>query len=111
MSDGRTAHDSVRMMDGAVAAAFLAAGIGTFALGLIVILNESGIFAAPALYAPAGGVSGRTTIAALVWLAAWALLHRSWRERQVGVDRVVAGAIALTLLGIALLLPPLWTLF
>jgi hypothetical protein len=48
----------------------LAAGIGAVAMGFFVILNEAGVFAAPALYGPAGGVTGRTTFATLVWLAA-----------------------------------------
>lgn len=65
--------------NGAAMAAMLAAGIGAFAMGAFVILNEAGVFAAPALYRPAGGVTGRTTFAALVWLAAWALLHTRWR--------------------------------
>ena len=56
--------------NGAAVAAFLAAGIGAFAMGLVVILNEAGLFAAPSLYPPAGGVSGRTTIAVAIWLIA-----------------------------------------
>ena len=51
-----------------LAYAFLAAGIGAFAVGLFVLLNEMGLFAAPALYEPAGGVSGRTTFAVVAWL-------------------------------------------
>ena len=58
--------------NGAAMAAALAAGIGAFAMGLFVLLNEAGLFAAPALYGPAGGVTGRTTFATVVWLGAWA---------------------------------------
>ena len=50
-------------INGATMAAILSAGIGAFAVGFVVILNEAGLFTAPALYGPAGGVSGRTTIA------------------------------------------------
>src|SRR3546814_11456369 len=57
-----------RSTNGAALAAILAAGIGAFAIGLVVIVNETGLLAVPALYAPAGGVSGRTTLAALIWL-------------------------------------------
>ena len=69
-------------------AAFLAAGIGVFAVGLFVLLNEAGIFAAPALYGPAGGVSGRTTFALIVWLVAWGMLHARWKTREVAAGTV-----------------------
>ena len=58
---------SEAVTNGAALAAFLGAGIGAFAMGMIVILNEVGWFAAPALYGPAGGVSGRTTFAVVIW--------------------------------------------
>ena len=56
--------------NGSAMASFMGAGIGAFAMGVIVLLNEAGIFAAPTLYAPAGGVTGRTTLATIVWLRA-----------------------------------------
>ena len=52
-----------RATNGTAMASFLGAGVGAFAMGAIVLLNETGLFAAPTLYAPAGGVTGRTTIA------------------------------------------------
>jgi hypothetical protein len=59
----------------------------------LVLLNEAGIFAAPALYAPAGGVSGRTTLATIVWLTAWAVLHNRWKSREIAPGGV--GAVTL----------------
>lgn len=98
-------------VNGALWAAILASGIGGFGVGLMVILNESGIFAAPTLYGPAGGVSGRTTIAAVIWLVSWALLHRLWRDREVDGGRVTVIAAALILLGLIGTFPPVWSLF
>ena len=91
-------------------ASFLAAGIGAFATGLLVILNESGLFAAPALFPPAGGVTGRTGIAAAVWLLAWAVLHRRWRDREIEGHRVSVVTLILVGLGILLTFPPIWSL-
>ena len=71
-----TPWERVDESNGAALAALLAATIGVFALGLIVILNEAGVFTVPAIYAPSGGVSGRTTLAVVIWLIAWAILHR-----------------------------------
>jgi hypothetical protein len=95
---------------GASMASFLAAGIGAFAVGFIVILNEAGLFVAPALYAPAGGVSGRTTLAAVIWLIGWAVLHSRWKNRQIESRRVHALSLILIGLGIVLTFPPVWKL-
>ena len=97
-------------VNGAAMAAMLAAGIGAFAMGVFVIVNEAGVFAAPALYGPAGGVTGRTTFAAFVWLAAWALLHRRWRARELAPGRVYGLTLALIGAGILGTFPPLWAL-
>jgi hypothetical protein len=97
--------------NGAALASFLGAGIGAFAMGLFVIVNEAGIFVAPTLYAPAGGVSGRTTFAVVAWLIAWGLLHRRWKNRQIESRRVYAVTLVLVGLGILATFPPVWGLF
>lgn len=97
--------------NGAAVAAFLGAAIGAFAMGLLVMLNEAGIFAAPALYAPAGGVSGRTTFALVIWLIGWSVLHNRWKGRQIDARRVRALTMLLIGLGVLLTFPPLWQLF
>ena len=99
-----------QVTNGAALAAFMAAGIGAFAVGFFVILNEAGLFAAPALYGPAGGVSGRTTFAVVIWLIAWGVLHSRWKSRQIEARRVQAVALLLTGLGLLLTFPPVWKL-
>ena len=94
--------------NGAAWAAFLAAGIGTFAMGLVVVLNEAGLFAAPSLYGPAGGVTGRTTIAVLIWLIGWVVLHVRWRRREVAAAPVATLTLVLIALGILGTFPPFW---
>ena len=97
--------------NGSAMAAFLGAGIGSFAMGVIVLLNEAGIFAAPALFTPAGGVSGRTTLATVVWLVAWGLLHYRWKGREIVSGGVSELALILLGLGILATFPPVWGLF
>ena len=97
--------------NGSGLAAFLAAGIGAFAMGVLVILNEAGVFTAPTLYGPAGGVSGRTTFAVIAWLIAWVVLHHSWNARHIEAQRVFVLAVVLTLVGILATFPPLWGIF
>jgi hypothetical protein len=102
---------AVTRSNGALWAAILASGVGALAVGLMVILNESGIYSAPTLYGPAGGVSGRTTIAAVIWLVSWAVLHRLWGDRGIGGGRVTAISAGLILLGLVGTFPPVWSLF
>jgi hypothetical protein len=97
-------------VNGPALAAFLAAGVGAFAMGLVVILNELGVFTAPSIYGPAGGLSGRTTIAAVLWLIAWAALHYRWKHRDLDATRVHTSSIALAVLGVVLCFPPTWSL-
>jgi hypothetical protein len=97
--------------NGAALAAFLAAGIGAFAMGFFVIINEAGLFAAPSLYGPAGGVSGRTTFAAVAWLIAWTVLHRRWKDRDVESRQVSRATLVLTAIGVVLCFPPVWGIF
>jgi len=99
-----------REANGSAMASFLAAGIGAFAMGAIVLLNELGIFAAPSLYAPAGGVTGRTTLATIVWLIAWGVLHARWKARDIAPGRVYAMTLTLIGLGVLGTFPPVWGL-
>ena len=98
------------MANGSAMAAFLGAGVGAFAMALLVLLNETGLFVAPTLYAPAGGVSGRTTFATIVWLLAWGLLHRLWKAREMAPGRIYAVTFLLLGLGVLGTFPPLWSL-
>lgn len=108
MATGEGKRETVA--NGEALASFLAAGIGAFALGVVVILNETGLFAAPALYAPAGGVTGRTAVAAVIWLIGWGVLHRRWRNRLVESRGVFLLTLLLVALGLVLTLPPVWRL-
>ena len=110
MTVPRTETDSLSA-HGAALAAFLAAGIGAFATGLFVILHEAGIFSAPAFYKPAGGLSGRTTLAVAVWLIAWAALHHRWKDRSLSAARVQLWTVVLIALGLIMTFPPVWAVF
>jgi hypothetical protein len=102
---------STELPNGAALAAFAGAGVGAFAMGLVSLLDAIGILPVPELYGPAGGVSGRTTLAVLIWLIAWAVMHRRWSDRDLETGGVHVAAIVLTVLGILLALPPVWSLF
>ena len=96
--------------NGDAMAAVLGAGIGSFAMGAFVLLNEAGLFAAPALYGPAGGVTGRTTFATVAWLLAWGVLHARWRSRDVVPGPVFGWTVVLVVLAVLATFPPVWGL-
>src|SRR5690606_41188814 len=101
-------NPTTELPNGTAMAAFLAAGLGAFAMGFFVLLNEMGIFTAPTLYEPAGGVSGRTTFAVVAWLVAWGVLHARWKGREMGTGLVWLVTAVLTTLGILATFPPFW---
>jgi len=106
---------------GAALAATLSASLGVLALGVAQVLSEvSGTFKTAMqslgnLWMPGatgiGPYSGKETVALLVWLGSWALLHFIWRKRELAVGRV--GIVALVLVGVAttILWPPITELF
>ena len=49
VSDPTAARGRDEITNGAALASFLGAGMGAFAMGVLVILNEAGIFVSPTL--------------------------------------------------------------
>lgn len=96
--------------NGSGLAAIVSAGIGSLALGALVLAAEAGIYSAPALYGPAGGLSGRSTFAVVVWLAAWAVLHTRWGGRELAAGPVFFATLVLIAIGLIAAFPLTWTL-
>jgi len=103
-----TARSEVEIPNGPGAAAILAAGIGCAAMGILAFAGDASDAIGKALnfYNPTGTLSGVTTLAILVWLAAWFLLNRAWRARTVAIARVNVAAFALLAVGFVLTFPP-----
>jgi hypothetical protein len=99
--------------NGPGAAAIISAGIGSFAVAILAIAADKSALVKNlfVFYKPTGVLSGETTVAILLWLAAWAILEWRWRKRNVSLSRI--NVIALVLLGLSLLLtfPPIGDLF
>jgi hypothetical protein len=99
--------------NGPAAAALLAAGIGSLALGLFVILAEAlnSVKNALNIYGPVGPLSGKTSFAIAIWLAAWIILHISWKNKQVNFAGIYAVSLILIILGLLGTFPPFFDLF
>lgn len=105
-----------QMTTGPAAAAVLGAGLGLVTLAIAHVFAEASEPVKHAmqslgnLWMPGaqgiGPYSGKETVALVVWLLSWTLLHAAWRKRDVNLT--LAGVIALLLVGIAttLLWPP-----
>ena len=88
--------------DGPLAAVLLAAGIGSFALGLFTTLAEasSGFRDRLVLNAGVGPLSGKTVWATVVFLIAWAVLAARLRNRDGLLRSATIVFVVLTVLGL-----------
>ena len=101
------------LTNGPAAAAFLAVGLGSLALGLLVIISEASkaFNKALNLYDPVGPLSGKTGAAIAVWIAAWIILHVSWKNKQVNFAGVFTASLILIIVGLLGTFPPFFDLF
>ncbi len=107
MSERESVH-ALSIPNGRGAAAILAAGIGSSAIGVLALARDAFAPVANALnfYNPAGPLSGVTTVAIMIWLAAWLVMARRWRNTTVAISRVNLVAFALLFVGFLLTFPP-----
>lgn len=93
---------AVAKPDGPLAAVLLAAGIGSFALGLVTTLAEASMEFRERLILDAGvgPLSGKTVWATVIFVIAWVVLHVMWRERDRMLRSATTAFIVLTLLGL-----------
>ena len=102
-TDAASAGDEERLPNGPPMAAVLAAGIGTFVLGLFTVLAEASTSIKDWLVfrEPVGPLSGKTTLAVLAWAVSWGVLAAAWRGKDVRFERILT--VTFVLLGLGLL--------
>jgi hypothetical protein len=102
-------------VNGPVAAALLAGGIGSAAMGLITLIyeiNDKSAFAkSMGWYKPVGALSGKSSWAIIIFFVAWAILHYVWKDKDTDFARISSIAIALLFVGLLGTFPPVWHLF
>lgn len=88
--------------EGPISAAILAAGLGILAMGVVTTLSAASTTVADALnwYDRVGPLSGKTIIAVLVWLVAWAVLHVALRHKAYESNRALIISLVLIGLGV-----------
>jgi hypothetical protein len=100
---GATVGDQFDVQDkpeGPIAAAVIASGVGVLALGVFTTLAEmsTSIRNLLNIYDPVGPLSGKTVYAVVVWLVAWGVLLRVYRDKGFETRKT----LTLALIGIAL---------
>jgi hypothetical protein len=114
LSEASSTNDiSGTACNGFGAAAVLAAGIGSFALGVLTVAGDaSKTFARHLiLYRPTGPLSGVSTAAIAIWLLAWIVLSLRWRSRNVALGPVLTASFLLLVASLLLTFPPVIDLF
>ena len=113
MSKSNASPNSPVLTNGSGSAAILAAGIGSFVLAVFACASDKSVAVRNTFvfYKPTGALSGVTTTAIVVWLLAWGILERRWRNKTVAAGRIVAVAFALLGLSLLLTFPPVVDLF
>lgn len=87
--------------EGPIAAAVIASGVGVFALGLLTMLSEMSASIKDLLtfYDPVGSLAGKTVVAVLIWLVAWVVLHKVYRDKGFETRKTLTLALILITLG------------
>jgi len=97
-----------QMPNGPVAAAILSAAIGCFALGLTTVAADKSkaVNKLMLFYPPSGALTGETTVAIVIWLAAWLILARLWRNSTRALGPINIASFVLLFCGLLLTFPP-----
>lgn len=104
----RSRSGSELIPNGSAAAAILAAGIGSLALGVLSFIGDASAAARLTftIWKPSGPLSGVSTATIAIWLASWLVLSLIWGKRDVRLARVNLAAFAMLAVGMLLVFPP-----
>jgi hypothetical protein len=99
--------------NGGIVAAIVAAGVGCAALGVCTVVAAAVRSFADflTLYAPSGPLTGKATVATLIYLIAWVNLHARLRYRELSLFKGFLVAMALLGVGLIGTFPPFYQLF
>jgi hypothetical protein len=108
-------YDEITELDRAVGAAFIASGVGSFFLGLMIVLTEmpsgAGLKSFLTWVGPVGPLSGKTGVAVIAFVVSWVILHFTFKNRALSLTRSFIIALVLIGLGVLLSFPPFFELF
>ncbi|MGH2689609.1 MAG: hypothetical protein ACRDKW_12490 [Actinomycetota bacterium] len=99
--------------EGPIVAAILAGGVGSLAMGVFTTLAEASTAVKGWLRwnEGVGPLAGKTGMAVIVWLVAWAILHVVYRNKPVESRRALTIALVLVGLGVVGTFPTFFEAF
>ena len=115
-SDGGRSAEALGMIEkpnGPAAAALIGAGLGVLFLGLFTTLSEvsTGLHDWLSFEDRVGPLSGKTTMAVVLWLVAWALVSVPLWRRNLSYVAVTGATVVLVVLGLIGTFPKFFQLF
>ena len=102
-----------RSVDGAAAAAILAAAIGVLFLGIFTTLSEAntGFHDFANWWHRVGPLSGKSSLGLIIWLASWPFLHLALFRRDGILPSAIVVSAVLFIAGVILMFPPVFERF
>jgi hypothetical protein len=96
--------------NGPAAAALLAGGIGSAALGLATFVVEASEAVKTSMnwYNPVGPLTGKSSIGIIAFFVAWIILNYVWKGKETNFTRVATISMVLVVIGLILTFPPAW---
>jgi hypothetical protein len=108
-------ENKVDKPNGPVAAALLAGGIGSAVLGVLTFINQvdptSAFSQWLVWYTPVGSLAGKSSLAIIAFLLAWAVLGVLWSRRELRFGPIAGISFLLLAVGLIGTFPPFWLLF
>lgn len=102
----------INKSNGPVAAALLAAGIGSAVLGLVTFGAEASEAIATALnwYKPVGPLMGKSSLGIIAFFLTWVILNSIWKGKETNFNRIATVAMVLVVIGLIFTFPPVWSI-
>jgi hypothetical protein len=99
--------------NGAAVATMVAAGFGAAMVGFFTTLAEAsaGIKDWLNFYDPTGPLSGKTTMAGILWLGVWVPAVLMFRKRELDMSKAIWVTLILVAVGVLLTFPPVFEVF
>jgi hypothetical protein len=94
--------------NGKAAAAIMAVGVASLALGILTLAGDAVPAAAALLniWTPTGPLSGVTSLTIILWLMSWFFFSQRWAAREVNFKQVNVMAAIMIFAGLLLTFPP-----
>ncbi|MCL5997104.1 MAG: hypothetical protein M1546_13760 [Chloroflexi bacterium] len=112
-AEGRATLEGHDRPNGPVAAALLAGGIGSAALGVVTTLAEASVGFRNSLnwFNPVGPLTGKALIGTIAFFLSWLILGFALRGKEVNFNRYATIALILLVIGLIGTFPLFFELF